>query len=112
MPFELVELDREGIGQDEVVVDEPAIRAAGAIRDAPAQGLLRAGQDLANAVGVLQADFVGVDVVTEATGLDDGEEAPAELGFLLPGELDRDDPGRERRGRAAPTGLRPRRWHR
>ena len=66
MPFELVELGGEGISQDEVVVDELAIRATGAIRDAPTQGGERAGQDLANAAAVLQADFVGMDMVTEA----------------------------------------------
>ncbi len=38
------------------------------------------------------SDGVGVD---EATGLDDGEEAPADLGFFLGGEFDRDDAGGE-----------------
>ena len=95
MPFELVELGGEGIGQDEVVVDELAIRATGAIRDAPTQGRERARQDLANAAAVLQADFIGVNVVTETAGFDDGEEAPADLGFFLLGEFDRDDAGGE-----------------
>ena len=36
-----------------------------------------------------------MDMVTEAAGLDDGEEAPADLGFFLLGELDRDDTGGE-----------------
>ena len=84
-PFELIQLGDEGIGEEEIVVDEFAIRATGAIRDAPAEGLERAGQDLADATGVLQADFVGMDMVTEAAGLDDGEEAPANLGFFRAG---------------------------
>ncbi len=95
VPFELVEFGDEGIGEDEVVVDEFAIRATGAIGDAPAEGLERAGEDLADAAAVLEADFVGMDMVTEAAGLDDGEEAPADLGFFRLGELDRDDTGRE-----------------
>ena len=95
VPFELVEFGGEGIGQQEVVVDEFAIRATRAIRDAPTEGLLGAGEDLADAAAVLQANFVGVDMVTEAAGLDDGEKAPAELGFLLFCEFDRNDTGRE-----------------
>ncbi len=101
VPFELVELDAEGIGEDEVVVDELTIRATGAIGDTPAQRLERAGQDLTNAVTVLKADFVGMGMVTEAAGLDDGEEAPADLGFFLLGEFDRDDAGGEGRSSRA-----------
>ena len=95
VPFEPVEFGNEGIGQDEIVVDELAIRATGAIGDAPAEGFGGAGEDLADAMAVLEADFVGMDMVTEAAGLDDGEEAPANLGFFLLGEFDRDDPGGE-----------------
>ena len=95
VPFELVEPGDERIGQDEVVVDEFAIRATRAIRDTPTQVFLGAGQDLADATAVLQADLIGMDMVTEAAGLDDGEEAPANLGLFLLGELDRDDTRRE-----------------
>ena len=38
MPFELVQFGAEGIGEDEVIVNELTIGATGAIRDAPAQG--------------------------------------------------------------------------
>ena len=76
-------------------MDELAIRATRAIRDAPAEGFEGAGQDLADTMGVLQADCIGVAVVTEAAGLDDGEETPAKLGFFGLGEFDRDDPAWE-----------------
>ncbi len=91
VPFELIELGGEGIGEDEVVVDEFTIGATRAIRDAPAEGLLRAGQDLTNAMAILEVDFIGMGMVAEAPGLDDGEETPADLGFFLLGKLDRDD---------------------
>ena len=84
-PFEQIQFRGEGIRQQEVVVDEFAIRATRAIRDAPAQDLERAGQDLADTTGVLQVDFGGMDMVTEAAGLDNGEEAPADLGFFRSG---------------------------
>jgi hypothetical protein len=93
VPVELVKLGGEGVGEDEVVVDEPTVGSTGAIRDAPAEGLARTGEDLEDATGVLEADLIGVDAVAEATGLDDGEEAPTDLGFLLLGELDGDDAG-------------------
>ena len=95
VPFELIQFGGEGVGQDEIIVDELAIRSTGAIRDAPPKGFHGAGQDLADAAAVLQADFVGMDMITEAAGLDDGEEAPTDLGFFLLGEFDRDDTGRE-----------------
>ncbi len=34
-------------------------------------------------------------MVFEATGFDDGEETPTDLGFFLGGEFDGDDAGRE-----------------
>jgi hypothetical protein len=95
VPFELVEFGDEGIGEDEVIVDEFALGATRALGDAPAEGLLRAGEDLVNATAVLKTDIVGVDMVAEAAGLDDGEEAPAYFGFLRLGELDGDDTGGE-----------------
>ena len=76
-------------------MDEPAIGSTGAFGDTPAESLLGAGKNLTDAAAVQEADFVGMDMVTEATGLDDGDETPANLGFLLLGELDRDDTGRE-----------------
>lgn len=57
VPAQFVQLGHQGVCQDEVVVDQFAIRAARPIRDAPAQGLERAWQDLADAVAVLLADF-------------------------------------------------------
>ncbi len=83
------------VGEDEIVMDELAIRAARAIGDTPTEGLERAGEDLVNAMAVLETDFVGMDMVTEAAGLDDGEETPADLGFFRLGELDGGDAGRE-----------------
>ena len=72
-------------------MDELAIRATRAIGDTPAQGLLRAGEDLADAAGILEVDLSGMNMVTEAAGLDDGKETPADLGLFRLGELDRDD---------------------
>ncbi len=95
VPFKPVEFGSEGISQDEVVVDEFAIRAARAVGNTPAEGLGGTGEDLADATAVLETDLVGMDMVTEATGLNDGNEAPAKLGFFLLGEFDRDNPGRE-----------------
>ena len=94
-PIELIELRNEGVGEQKVIVDELAIRATGPIRYAPAEGLERAGQDLTDAMGVLEADFIGVDMVTEAASLDDGDKAPAKLGFFGLGEFDRDDTSRK-----------------
>ncbi len=94
MPFEAVEDGGEGIGEDVVVVDELTIGTAGAVRDTPAEGLGGTGEDLADTVVVLEADrfaIVGGSGVGEASGLDDGEEAPADLGFFLGGEFDGDD---------------------
>ena len=95
VPFEQVEFGGEGIGEDEVVVDELAIRATRAIRDTPAKGFGGTWENLANAAAVLEADFVSMGMVAEATDLDDGEEAPAKLGFFGLGEFDGDDTGRE-----------------
>ncbi len=95
VPFERVEFGGEGIGEDEVVVDELTIRATRAIGDAPTESLGRTGEDLRDAFAVLKADFIGVAMVTETAGLDDGEETPAKLGFFRLGEFDRDDTGRE-----------------
>lgn len=91
MPFEAVEDGNEGIGEDVVIVDELTIGATGAIRDTPAEVFGRTGEDLGDAAAVLEADFVGGVRVVEATGLDDGEKAPADLGLLLNRELDGDD---------------------
>ena len=95
VPFELVELGDEGIGEDEVVVNELTIRATRAIRDAPADGFEGAGENLGNAMAVLEADFVGMAIIAEATGLDDGEKAPTDLGFFGLGEFDRNEAGRK-----------------
>ena len=95
VPFECVQPGNEGVGENEIIMEEFAIRATRAIGYTPAHGLERAGQDLTDAAGVLQADCVGVDMVTEAASLDDGKEAPADLGLFRLGELDRDDPGWE-----------------
>ncbi len=89
--MEFVELGGEGVGEDVVVVDEFAIGAAGAVGDAPAEGSLGAGEDFGDAVGVLEVDGAGVAVVTEAPGIDDGDEAPADLAFFLLAEFDGDD---------------------
>ncbi len=59
MPFEAVEDGGEGIGEDVVVVDELAIGTARAVGDAPAEGLGGTGEDLADAMAVLEADLVG-----------------------------------------------------
>jgi hypothetical protein len=93
VPVEHVELGGEGVGEDEVVVDELPVRTTGTVGDAPAHGLAGTGEDLEDAIDILEADLIGVDAVAEAAGLDDGEEAPADLGFLLLGELDGDDAG-------------------
>jgi len=95
VPFEYIQFGDQGIGENEIIVEEFAIRATRAIRDTPAQGLERAGQDRADAAGILQVDFVSMDMVPEAAGLDDGEEAPADLRFFLLRELDRDNAGGE-----------------
>jgi hypothetical protein len=95
IPFETVEDGGEGISEDEVVVDELAIGAAGSVGNAPAEGFGGAGEYLANAFAVLEADFIGMNMVAESPGLNDGEEAPAKLGFTLLGEFDRDDACRE-----------------
>ncbi len=90
-----IEFGNKGIGEDEIVMDELAIRTTRAIGDTPTEGLERAGEDLVNAMAVLETDFVGMDMVTEATSLDDGEETPTDIGFFRLGELDRGDAGRE-----------------
>ncbi len=95
VPFELVKLGDEGIGEDEVVVDKLTIRATRAIGDAPADGFEGAGENLGNAMAVLEADFVGMAMIAEATGLDDGEKAPTDLGFFGLGEFDRNEAGRK-----------------
>jgi hypothetical protein len=96
MPFEAVEDGGKGIGEDVVVVDELTIETAGAVGNAPAESLGGTREDLADAVVVLEADrfvlqIVGGSWVAEATGLDDVEEAPADLRFFLGGEFNRDD---------------------
>jgi hypothetical protein len=102
VPFELVEPGHQGVGQDEVVVDQLAVGAAAALGDASAEGPGGAGEDLAYTAGVLQADFIrpgafagGGERIAKAAALDDGEEAPAKLGLFLAGELDRDEAGGE-----------------
>ena len=95
MPFQTVEDSDEGIGEDVIVVDEFAIGTAGAIGDAPAEVFGRAGKDLADATAILEADFIGGGGVNKPTSLDDGEEAPADLGFFLGGEFDGDNAGWE-----------------
>jgi hypothetical protein len=95
VPFELIELGDEGIGKDEVIVNELTIGAARAIGYAPAEDLAGAGEDLGNGLTVLEANFIGVNMVAETAGLDDGEKAPANFGLLGLGELDRNDAGRE-----------------
>ena len=95
VPFELIKLGDEGIGEDEVVVDKLTIRATRAIGDTPADGFEGAREDLANTMAVLEADFVGMAMIAEATGLDDGEKAPTDLGFFGLGEFDRNEAGRK-----------------
>ncbi len=95
MPLLAVEDGGEGIGEDVVVVDEFAIRTAGAVGDTPTEGLGRTGEDLADAVAVLYANFVRGIGIIETPGFDDGKELPADLGFFLGGEFDRDDTGGE-----------------
>ncbi|HVM70606.1 MAG TPA: hypothetical protein VMT91_02525, partial [Anaerolineales bacterium] len=92
MPFKLVEPGDEGIGEEEVVVEELTIGATSAVWNTPAESLLRAGEDLRDAMGVLEMDFVDVNVVTEAAGLNDGDEAPTQLGLFLLREFHRDNP--------------------
>lgn len=94
-PIEGIQFCNQGIGEKEIIVDEFAIRATRAIGDTPAHGLERARQDLTSAAAVLQMHFIGVNMITEAAGLDDGEEAPTELGFFGLGEFDRNDTRRE-----------------
>ena len=59
-PLETIEDGDEGIGEDEVIVDEGAIRGADTIGDAPTQGLARTGKNLRDAVTVLKTDNVRV----------------------------------------------------
>jgi len=94
-PFKTVEDGGEGIGEDMVIVDEFAIGTARTIGDTPAESFGGTGEDLADAMAVLEADFVGGGGVTETAGFNDGDKAPADLGFFLGGEFDRDDPGWE-----------------
>ena len=54
-------------------MEEVAVRATSAIGDAPTKGLAGSGEDLVDAMGVLEVDLIGVAMVTEAAGLDDGE---------------------------------------
>jgi hypothetical protein len=56
IPFQAVEDGGEGIGEDMVVVDELTIGAAGPIGDAPAEGFGGTGEDLGDAMAVLEAD--------------------------------------------------------
>lgn len=56
-PIEVIELGDESVGEDEIVVDECALRVAGADGDTPAQGLAGTGQDLGLAGSVLGFDF-------------------------------------------------------
>jgi len=95
MPFQAIEDGGEGVGEDAVVVDELAIGATRAIGDAPAEVLGGTGEDLVDAMAVLEADFVGGGGIIETAGFDDGEEAPANIGFFLGGEFDRDEAGQE-----------------
>ena len=95
IPFEIIQPSGEGVGENEIIVNEFAIWATSDIGDAPAESFHGAGEDLADAAGVLQADCIGVNVITEAAGLNDGKEAPANLGFFLLAEFYRDDPGWE-----------------
>jgi hypothetical protein len=95
MPFQAVEDSGEGIGKDIVIMDEFAIWPAGAIGDAPMEMFSRAGEDLTDTTAVLKADFIGGGGVNEAAGFNNGEETPADLGFFLGGEFDRDDTGGE-----------------
>ena len=95
VPFEAVEDGGEGIGEDVVIVDQAAIGTTGAIGNAPTQGFSRTGEDLTDAFAVLDADFIGRSGVCEPAGLDDGEEAPADLGFFLGCEFNGDYPGRK-----------------
>ncbi len=74
-------------------MDETALWIAGVGGDAPAEDLAGVGKEVVGAVGVLEMDFIGVAVVAEAPGLDDGEELPAVLGFFRLGELDGKDAG-------------------
>jgi len=46
IPFQAVKLDDEGIGEEIIIMDELAIRAAGTLGDTPAEGLGGAGEDL------------------------------------------------------------------
>jgi hypothetical protein len=66
---------------------------AGHIGDTSAEGLGGAGEDLGNTMTVLEADIIGMTMVAEAACLNNGEEAPADLGFFLPGKFDRDEAG-------------------
>jgi hypothetical protein len=70
IPFHAVEDGDEGIGKDVVVVDEFAIGTAGAIGDTPAERLRGTGKDLADAMAVLEAHFVGGIGVMETPGFD------------------------------------------
>jgi len=76
-------------------MDEGAIGAAGTVGNTPAKVFTRTGEDLADATAVLETNFVGGGRVNETASFDDGEEAPADLRFLLGGEFNGDDAGRE-----------------
>ena len=90
-PSEAIEDGGERVGDGDVVVDEEAVGVAAAIGDAPAHGLARADEDLGFAGGVLAVGLGGGRTIAEAAGVDDGEEAVAQLALDRLRELDRDD---------------------
>jgi len=95
IPFQAVEDGGEGVSEDVIIMDEGTIGATRAVGDPPAKVLGGAGEDLADTTAILEADFVGRVWINEPTGFNDGEEAPADLGFFLGGEFNGDHQSRE-----------------
>ena len=59
-PIEVVKLGDEGVGEDEVVVDEGTFGVAGAFRDTPTQGFVGTWQDFGLTGSVLGFDLWGM----------------------------------------------------
>jgi hypothetical protein len=123
-PFKRVEGSDKGICEQNIIMDKLTIGTTGAVRDTPAEGFGGTREDFGTAGSVLKADKVRGGNrtrrkrimkrtiifplnrnITEATGINDGEEFPAKLGFHQPVELDRDDPTRKRFVQHCPQAL-------
>ena len=94
-PVEAVEDGGEGVGDGDVVVDKQAVLVAAAVGHAPAHDLGRTGEDLGLTGGILPVGLSAGDAIPEASGVDDGEEAIAQLALDGLREFYRDDTRRK-----------------